>query len=115
MDETDLRERLESRLMSHGVYVTDLDAADGTLSIAYETATPGTGVPQQEVGRVLNRLLEAQDDGWDPIDVTGVVSDVDGDERGRWRADREWLVGHARGDLSDVDLSQRVLDTVEEA
>lgn len=115
MDDSDLRERLESRLMSHGVYVTDLTPVDGTLRIAYETATPGTGVPQQEVGRVLNRLLEAQDDGWDPTDVTGIVSGIEGEKRGTWRADREWLVGHARGDLSDVDLSQRVLDTVEEA
>jgi hypothetical protein len=114
MDETDLRERLEQRLMSHGVYVTDLETRDGTLRIAYETATPGSGVPHQEVGRVLNRLLEAHGDGWDPTDVRGVVSGIEGEDRGTWRADRDWLVGHERGDLSDVDLSQKVLDTIEE-
>jgi hypothetical protein len=114
MDEADLRERLEQRLMSHGVYVTDLDAVEGTLRIEYETATPGDGVPHREVGRVLNRLLAAHDDGWEPTDVRGVVSGIDGDRRGTWRADAEWLVAHADGDLSDVDLSQRVLDTIEE-
>jgi hypothetical protein len=114
MDQEDLRERLEQRLMSHGVYVTDLEDRDGTLRIDYETATPGTGVPQQEVGRVLNRLLEAHQNGWEPTDVRGVVSSIDGEERGTWRADRDWLVGHERGDLSDVDLSQRVIDTIEE-
>ena len=114
MDDADLRERLEARLMSHGVYVTDLDSEGDRLTVAYETATPGDGVPHQEVGRVLNRLLEAATDGWDPTDVKGVVSGIEGEERGTWRADREWLVGHARGDLSDVDLSQRVLETIEE-
>ncbi|WP_135828033.1 hypothetical protein [Halorussus halobius] len=115
MDDADLRERLESRLMSHGVYVTDLDDAGDRLRVAYETATPGDGVSHREVGRVLNRLLEAQADGWEPTDVAGVVSGVEGDDRGTWRADREWLVAHAEGDLSDVDLSQRVVDTIEEA
>jgi len=114
MDDADLRERLEGRLMSHGVYVTDLDSEEDGLRIAYETASPGTGVPQQEVGRVLNRLLEAQSDGWEPTDVRGEVTDLDGEDRGTWRADREWLVGHASGELSDVDLSQRVVDTIEE-
>ncbi|MFC7080759.1 hypothetical protein [Halorussus caseinilyticus] len=115
MDDEDLRERLEQRLMSHGVYVTHLETDDGTLRIDYETATPGEGVPHQEVGRVLNRLLALADDGWDPTDVRGTVADIDGDHRGAWRADSEWLVAHDRGELSDVDLSQRVLDTIEEA
>ena len=114
MDQTELRERLEQRLMSHGVYVTGLEAAEGTLRIDYETATPGDGVPHREVGRVLNRLLEAHDDGWDPVDVRGSVSGIDGEPRGTWRADGEWLVAHAEGELSDVELSQRVLDTVTE-
>jgi hypothetical protein len=114
MDQADLRERLEQRLMSHGVYVTDLGTQEGRLRIAYETATPGNGVPQREVGRVLNRLLEAHRDGWEPTDVRGVVSGIDGEKRGTWRAEREWLVGHERGELSDVDLSQKVLDTIEE-
>ena len=133
MDQSDLRERLEQRLMSHGVYVTDLDASEGTLRIEYETATPGDGVPHREVGRVLNRLLEAYDDGWDATDVRGVVSDIDDGEategprtsedersesagtvRGTWRADGDWLVAHANDDISDVELSQRVLDTIDE-
>ncbi|MFC4449711.1 hypothetical protein [Halorussus aquaticus] len=114
LDDDDLRERLEQRLMSHGVYVTDLETEAGTLRVDYETATPGTGVPHREVGRVLNRLLALQEDGWTPTDVRGTVADIDGDRRGTWRADEEWLAAHARGDLSDVDLSQRVLDTIEE-
>ncbi|USZ68713.1 hypothetical protein NGM10_03000 [Halorussus salilacus] len=109
----DLHDRLESRLMSHGVYVTALDRADGTLSIEYETATPGEGVPQREMGRVLNLLLDAADDGWEPVDLRATVFDIEGGERGAWRADEEWLRAHARGDLSDVELSERVLDTVE--
>ena len=137
MDAADLREQLEQRLMSHGVYVTSLDRRAETLRIEYETATPGEGVPRREIGRVLNRLLDALDDGWEATDVRGVVYHIDaggedgtsedtesGDgesddsasgERGTWRADADWLRAHDRGELSDVDLSQRVLDTVEDA
>lgn len=109
----DLHDRLESRLMSHGVYVTSFERADGTLSIEYETATPGEGVPRREIGRALNLLLDAVGDGWEPVDLRATVFDIDGEHRGAWRADAEWLRAHARGDLSDVDLSERVLDTVE--
>jgi len=134
MDSEDLRERLEARLMSHGVYVTSLERADGRLDLDYETATPGEAVPDREIGRVLNLLLDALDDGeWEPVDVRATVYDLDAGEgpddseasdggrdsdagaRGTWRADAEWLAAHDAGDLSDVELSQRVLDTVEEA
>ncbi|WP_435179436.1 hypothetical protein [Halorussus sp. AFM4] len=116
MDQQELRERLEQRLMSHGVYVTALEADGGTLRVDYETAAPGDGVPHREVGRVLNRLLDLQADGeWEPTNVRGTVADLDGNRRGTWRADEEWLVAHDRGELSDVELSQRVLDTIEEA
>ncbi|WP_128477915.1 hypothetical protein [Halorussus pelagicus] len=114
MDDSDLRERLEQRLMSHGVYVTDLTTDEGTLRIEYETASPGDGVPHREVGRVLNRLLALHEEGWDPLDVRADVSSIEEEPRGTWRADAEWLTAHARGDLSDVDLSQRVIDTIEE-
>jgi hypothetical protein len=115
MDEANLRERLEQRLMSHGVYVEDLEMQGDTLRIAYETATPGDHVPQREVGRVLNRLLAAQDEGWDPTDVRGEVYSIDGDQRGTWHAEGEWLVAHGEGDISDVELSQRVIDTIDDS
>lgn len=123
MDADDLREQLEQRLMSHGVYVTSLDRRAETLRIEYETATPGEGVPRREIGRVLNRLLDALDDGWEATDVRGAVYHIDAGEddesgdgqRGTWRAEADWLRAHDRGELSDVDLSQRVLDTVEDS
>lgn len=114
MDETELHERLEMRLMSHGVYVTDFEADAERLRVEYETATPGGGVPHSEIGRVLNLLLDAHEDDWDLRDVRATVLDLDGNERGTWRADAEWMRAHARDDLSEVELSQRVLDTVEE-
>jgi hypothetical protein len=114
MDDADLRERLEQRLMSHGVYVTALRTDDETLHIDYETASPGADVPHREVGRVLNRLLALLGEGWEPLDVRAEVSSIDEETRGTWHADAEWLAAHDRGDLSDVDLSQRVIDTIEE-
>ncbi|WP_158057365.1 hypothetical protein [Halorussus halophilus] len=118
MDEADLHERLEMRLTSHGVYVTDFEVTDETLSIEYETATPGgDGVPHREMGRVLNLLLDAQKEEWEPRDVEATVFDIDREEtgkRGTWHAERDWLLAHEDGELSEVELSQRVLDTIEE-
>ncbi|WP_246045743.1 hypothetical protein [Halorussus ruber] len=45
MDDEEVRERLEQRLMSHGVYVTNLTTEEGTLRVEYETATPGAASP----------------------------------------------------------------------
>lgn len=118
MDESDLHERLEMRLTSHGVYVTNFDVRDETLAIEYETATPGGGVPHREMGRVLNLLLDAQKDDWEPRDVEATVFDIDREEtgeRGTWHAERSWLVAHEDGELSEVELSQRVLNTIEES
>lgn len=110
----DLSERLDQRLVSHGVYVTGVEADDEGLRVAYESAAPGDGVVHREVGRVCNVLLDARADGWEPVDVRGRVLDLDGDERGTWRADADWLDAVADDAISEVEFSARVLDTVEE-
>jgi hypothetical protein len=113
-----LAERLEQRLMSHGIYVTNYTYHDGALHIGYETTTPGDGVPKNEIGRLLNVLLDAREDGWEPTDVHAWVYDIGDDEdedaepRGHWEAREGWMHALEAGHISETDFSTLVLSTV---
>ena len=108
----ELHDRLEERLMSHGIYVTDFAVNDDGLHVKYQTAAQGESVPHREVGRVLNVLLDAREDGWGPTDVHGWVTDLDDDERGSWRAEAGWMRALENENLSETDFSQLVLRTI---
>lgn len=129
LDADDLVDRFD-RLMGQGVYVTDIAYEDGALHVGHETLA-AEGVPGREVGRILEVLLEARADGWEPTDVRGWVYDADTDgedrasgdvERGRggatreprcsWRADEGWFHALAEGYLSETDFSTLVLSTI---
>lgn len=115
LDADGLAERFD-RLMGQGVYITDVAYEDGTLHVAHETLAP-EGVPGREVGRVLEVLLDARADGWEPTDVHGWVYDADGDDgsrdrRGSWRAKEGWFHAFAEGYLSETDFSTLVLSTI---
>ena len=109
----ELHERLEERLMSHGVYVTSLNADEERIEIEYESIKAGnTGaVPRREVGRVINvvrDLVEKQ------RDVRGEVIDLDGEQVGNWRAKAEWFRELEEDELSEVDFSERVIESIHE-
>lgn len=108
----ELHERLEERLMSHGVYVTDFAVNEDGLHIKYETAAQGESVPHREVGRVLNVLLDAREDGWEPTTVHGWVTDLDDEERGSWRAKVGWIRALEDENLTETEFSQLVLSTI---
>lgn len=114
LDADDLAERFD-RLMGQGVYVTDVAYEDGALHVAHETLAP-EGVPGREVGRVLEVLIAARGDGWEPTDVHGWVYDADAtgsrDPRGSWRAKEGWFHAFAEGHLSETDFSTLVLSTI---
>lgn len=115
--ETDdeLLEQVSSRLMSQGVYVEAADREDGRLALEYETLAPGDGVPHQQIGTVINTFRDVIDRGWEPTTIEATVTDVDeGHRRGSWRMDEEWLRALEAGELSEVEFSGRVLDTLEE-
>lgn len=111
----ELEERLENRLMSHGVYVREVDAGD-TLDLTYETVAPGEGVPHRDIGRIVNLLREMREQGdWEHTPIRGEASDPEGEYLGTWHVEVEWLEALQEEDLSEVAFSQRVLDTIEEA
>jgi len=108
----ELEERLTDRLMAHGIYVQSVVEEGGALHVEYETVAPGDGVPGREVGRVINRLRDAREEGWEPTDVHGWVSDEDGTERGTWHAEEGWFHALAEGYISETDFSTLVLSTI---
>lgn len=108
-------ERMENRLMSHGIYVTDLDRGDESVEITYETVHGTEGVPHRDIGRVINVLREFREEGWDPVDVYGTVLNLDSEPLGSWEADADWFHELAADDITETEFSQRVLDTIDEA
>jgi len=111
----DLAERIENRLMSHGVYVRDLDSGDDRLDVTYETVHAEESVPHTDIGRVINLLREFRDEGWDPVAVHGTATDLEGEELGTWHAEAAWFHDLAADEITETEFSQRVLDTIEEA
>jgi len=110
----DVYERIENRLLSHGIYVNDLEKSEDAVEITYETVHATDGVPHGDIGRVVNVLRDIRKEGWDPVDVEGIVTDLEGERLGSWHADADWFHELADGDITETDFSQRVLETIEE-
>ncbi len=113
----DIYERIENRLVSHGIYVTDLDRGD-PLEITYETVhgdSDAETVPDRDIGRLCNVLREFREEGWEPVDLRAVVTDLDGERLGTWRAEAAWFRTLGRDEITETEFSQRVLETVETA
>ncbi|WP_436343724.1 hypothetical protein [Natronorubrum sp. FCH18a] len=125
-DHRPLRVALENRLMSHGIYVTDVqrlsDEADAEredtrlpdgagFALEYETVSDAPAVDSDEVGAVVRTLLDiANEREWAPGRLEVTSWSTEGDVRGRWHVEREWF--DALGlEYDDLEFSQRVLAT----
>lgn len=116
---------LENRLMSNGIYVTDVawldddpDADDlprngAGLTLTYETVSESSGVTSDEVSAVVRTLLSvAEEREWTPGRLEVTSRTTDGALRGRWHVEEEWFAGLGV-ELSEIEFSQRVLETVD--
>lgn len=114
MTDESLRSNLETRLMSHGIYVQHLETESDRIAITYESASVDAGTLQhREVGRVINAVRDLRSEDWHERSIDGIVLDFDGTERATWRAKRQWLVDLREGELSEVDFSEKVIDSIE--
>ncbi|WP_336000680.1 hypothetical protein [Halorientalis halophila] len=114
----DVYERIENRLVSHGLYVTDLERGEEALEVTYETVhvdadAEAPGVPDRDIGRLCNVLREFREEGWDPVDLRAVATTLEGERLGTWRAEAAWFRELGRDDITETEFSQRVLETVE--
>ncbi|WP_266079303.1 hypothetical protein [Haladaptatus caseinilyticus] len=107
-------DQLEARLMSHGVYVTSLETDDERIEVEYESIKAGQAgvVPHREVGRVINVVRELTEV---ERNLRGSVTDLDGKQIGRWHAESEWLRALENDELSEVDFSQRVIESIDDS
>jgi hypothetical protein len=113
MSDDDFAWQLESRLTSHGVYVTDLDETDAGYELTYESIAADEGaVPHREIGRVVNVFLDLHDDDWSGARIEATVLDLEGGEKGTWHVEAAWLDALTDGDITETEFSERVLDTV---
>lgn len=115
MSETEEFEfRVESRLTSHGVYVDTVTETEDGYAVRYESISADSEgiVPHREVGRVINVFRDLHDDDWAGTDIEAVVTDFEGVEMGRWYVDAEWIDQLHNGDLTEVEFSERVVDTI---
>lgn len=105
--------QLESRLMSQGLYVTELTFADGTYHLEYESVAAEQGtIPHRELGRVINLFREVHPDDWTGANIEAVVTDFEGEPKGTWQVAEEWLAALETGDLSEIEFSERVVETL---
>jgi hypothetical protein len=107
-------DQLEARLMTHGVYVTSLDVDEERIDVEYESIAAGrtNAVPHREVGRVINVV---RDLSGTPRDVHGFVTDLDDEAVGNWHSEAEWLRALEEEELSEVEFSQRVIETIDDS
>ena len=114
MSDEDLATRLESRLMSHGIYVTEFESTADGYRLEYESLYADEGViPHREVGRVINVFRDLHGDDWTGADIDAVVTDLEGEPQGSWRVERDWLAAMNAGELSETDFSAKVIETLE--
>ena len=108
-------DRLDRRLMSLGVYVERHaieEREDGRrLHIEYETAA--VGLASSDIGNICTELIEAYEDGWEPLDCHfwAFSTDGAGELLGEWEVHAGWFHALERGDISETDFSTLVLST----
>jgi hypothetical protein len=114
MDE-DFAFQIASRLTSHGVYVDEVERTGGGYSLTYESISLDSEgiVPHREVGRVINVFRDLHDDDWAGDPIRAVVTDLEGVAQGRWHVEPEWIDRLHNGDLTEVEFSERVIETIE--
>lgn len=107
--------RIESRLTSHAIYVTDFEGTvEEGYDLTYESmAADDGGIPHRECGRVINVFRDLFGEDWEGTDIRATVLDLDDNPVADWHCEREWLQALATGDLSEVEFSKRVVDTIE--
>ncbi|OIB56686.1 hypothetical protein [Natrialba sp. SSL1] len=91
------------------------DEQPAPIVLEYETVSEAPGVTSNEVGAVLRSLLAvAEEREWQPGRLEATSLTTDGDRRGSWHVEAAWFEGLSN-ELSQVEFSQRVLETISQA
>lgn len=116
-DERPLSETVENRLMGQGIYLESWEErredGDRVVDLEYEVVSEAPVVTSHEVGQVVRTLLSAAEEreSWRPVTLRVTSLSTDGAVRGTWRVEAAWF-RRLHDDLSEVEFSSRVLDTL---
>jgi hypothetical protein len=112
----DLAWQLESRLTSHGVYVTSVAETTAGYHVTYESMGAEDGrVPHRELGRVVSVFLDLHPDDWTGARIEAAVLDLDGEPQASWHVEAAWLDALTDDRISEETFSARVVDTLDPA
>ncbi|SFR53838.1 hypothetical protein [Halogeometricum limi] len=106
---------VEGDLRSNGISVESLHVDADRVTLSYLTTFPDVHVNHTEMGRVLTTFIDRAEAGeWDPARVEATVLRHENDVQGTWHAEADWLRRYLDYSLSDEDLSELVLSTLDE-
>jgi hypothetical protein len=110
-----LIDELEPTLRGHGIDVEAIEPGGEAITVRYTTAFPDVHVNRQELGRVLQGLMEAYEHtGADPVDVQAAVYRSPGDRQGRWQVQGDDMAAYMAYRIDGAELSARVLESLTE-
>ena len=71
------------------------------------------GLASGDIGNVCTELVEAYEDGWEPVDCHfwAFTTGGAGEFLGEWEVHEGWFHALDRGDISETDFSTLVLST----
>ncbi|KAB1187892.1 MULTISPECIES: hypothetical protein [Haloferax] len=105
---------VEEALRGNGISVESL-SIDDHVSMTYLTAFPDVEPDHGEVGRAVTAFLElANDEALEPTTVDATILRSEGDVQATWRLEADWIRAYNRYEIDDVELSERVLDSIYE-
>ena len=103
---------IEAELRSNGIHVESIEAGE-PVDLTYMTAFPGTELDRGEVGRVCSTFIDLyENERWEPTRVDATVVRSADDVLAYWHADPEWIEDVASGELSEVEFSTLVVETI---
>jgi hypothetical protein len=112
----DIVDVLEASLRGHGIDVETIESGSDGLEVRYTTAFPDIHVNRQEVGRLLQGLMEAfETTAAEPMDVEAAVYRSAGDRQGHWRVAGADMAAYMQYKIDGTELTARVLDSLSES
>jgi len=107
---------LESRLTNHGCYLQSVAVEDDAYRFTYQSAAADQHgeIPHQQIGDIVNDFRDLFDqEDWPVRSAEATVTDLADERIGEWRVDADWFDALDAGEISDIEFSQRVLDSLE--
>lgn len=106
---------LESRLTNHGCYLQTVAVEGNAYRFTYQSAAADqhAEIPHQQIGDIVNDFRELFDQhNWPVRSLEVTVTNFDGELMGEWHADVDWFAALDSAEMTEVEFSQRVLDSL---